>query len=85
MTHTCHWPGCDQKVPPRMWGCRKHWFDLPPSIRTKILEHYRPGQEVDKRPSKEYLEAAHAAKDWIIKWQMWEQERERIRGCTYEP
>jgi len=23
-------------VPPKMWGCKKHWFKLPKSLRDKI-------------------------------------------------
>lgn len=63
--HTCHWPGCGTPVPPRMWGCRHHWFQLPKSIRDRIWRAYVPGQEVTKTPSEEYLAAARAAQDWI--------------------
>ena len=65
--HTCHWPGCKRQVPPAMWGCREHWFALPADIRARIWRCYRPGQEKDMRPSSEYLEAAKAAQDWILK------------------
>ena len=65
MTHTCHWPGCGKAVPPAMWGCRQHWFALPKRLRDRIWATYRPGQEIDKRPSETYLDAAKAAQDWI--------------------
>lgn len=65
MTHTCHWPGCGTPVPPARWGCPRHWFRLPISIRRRIWATYRPGQEITKTPSPEYLEAAKAAQDWI--------------------
>ena len=48
-----------------MWGCRKHWFALPPKIRSAIWRVYRPGQEIDKEPSLEYLAAATRAQEWI--------------------
>jgi hypothetical protein len=64
--HTCHWPGCEQRVPPRMWGCREHWYRLPEGLRKRIWAAYRPGQEVEKNPSREYLEAARAARGWIL-------------------
>lgn len=64
MTHRCHWPGCRVAVPPRLWGCRPHWLRLPRSIRRAILDAYRPGQEVDKRPSAAYLAAARRADRW---------------------
>lgn len=64
-THRCHWPGCERRVKPALWGCREHWFALPPAIRTAIWRAYEPGQEVSKRPSRAYLEAARAAQEWI--------------------
>lgn len=63
--HHCHWPGCDTQVPPAMWGCRKHWYRLPGHIRNQIWKTYRPGQERDQRPSRDYIEAAQAAQAWI--------------------
>ncbi len=65
MTHTCHWPGCGKAVPPSMWGCKAHWFTLPARLRALIWRHYRPGQEVDKRPSAEYIAVAKEVRDWI--------------------
>lgn len=61
MTHLCHWPSCRRAVPPRMWGCRRHWFKLPQRIRDAIWHAYVPGQEERKDPSSEYLEAAQRA------------------------
>lgn len=63
--HTCHWPGCTRQVPPAMWGCREHWFRLPKRLRDKIWAAYRPGQEIDMRPSQAYLDAAQEVDDWI--------------------
>jgi len=63
--HFCHWPGCPIEVPPKLWGCRRHWFMLPGEIRAWIWKTYRPGQEITKDPSVEYCEAAAAAQNWI--------------------
>lgn len=63
--HTCHWPGCDQQVPPAMWGCRSHWFRLPKKLRNKIWLAYRAGQEITKTPSAQYVAAAREVQDWI--------------------
>lgn len=63
--HTCHWPGCTQQVPPAMWGCKTHWFALPAELRRKIWQTYRPGQEITKTPSPEYIAAAQEVQDWI--------------------
>lgn len=65
MKHTCHWPGCDKEVPPRLWGCRYHWYKLPRRLRVKILKEYRPGQEIDKNPSRNYIEVAGEVQQWI--------------------
>lgn len=63
--HTCHWPGCEERVPPAAWGCRRHWYKLPIGIRNKIWAAYRAGQENSKTPSARYIAAAREAQDWI--------------------
>ena len=65
MEHTCHWTGCKVAVPPHLWGCRPHWFALPKSLRDRIWATYVPGQEITKRPSRAYLDAARAVERWI--------------------
>jgi hypothetical protein len=67
-SHECHWPGCDQQVPPAMWGCKKHWFALPKVLRDKIWATYRPGQEVTMAPSDAYVEAAIEVQRWIANY-----------------
>lgn len=64
MKHTCHWPGCKVEVPPKMWGCRPHWFTLPKRLRDAIWATYVPGQEVRKDPSEAYLEVASEVDRW---------------------
>lgn len=63
--HTCHWPGCKTVVPPSMWGCGGHWFALPKRLRNRVWETYRPGQEVTKTPSAEYIAVAKEVQQWI--------------------
>jgi len=63
--HHCHWPGCEKKVPPAMWGCKTHWFKLPAGLRAKVWATYRPGQEVTKDPSDKYLAVANEVQAWI--------------------
>lgn len=65
--HTCHWPGCNRQVPPAMWGCGKHWFLLPKTLRNRVWAAYRPGQEKDGNPSAEYLKVAREIQEWIAK------------------
>ncbi len=63
--HHCHWPGCNRRVPPAMWGCRQHWYRLPAELRAKIWRTFRPGQEMSKTPSREYVAAAREVREWI--------------------
>ena len=62
--HTCHWPGCQRHVPPKLWGCAPHWFTLPKDLRDRIWAAYIPGQEVTKTPSDAYLGVAHEAHEF---------------------
>lgn len=68
-SHHCHWPDCDKQVPPAMWGCKKHWFQLPGRLRAAIWDTYEPGQEVTMTPSEDYLAVAREVQDWIIRSQ----------------
>jgi hypothetical protein len=63
--HHCHWPGCDKQVPPAAWGCSTHWYRLPKAFRDQIWVAYRPGQEIDQKPSEKYIEVAKAVRQWI--------------------
>jgi hypothetical protein len=64
--HLCHWPGCEREVDPRLWGCKSHWFRLPKPLRDEIWRTYRPGQEITKDPSREYVIAIKAVRDWAL-------------------
>jgi len=55
MKHLCHHPTCVRPVPPEMLACKSHWFMLPEEIRKRIWRTFRPRQEKDKRPSREWL------------------------------
>jgi hypothetical protein len=59
--HTCPATGCTTRVRPAVLMCRRHWALVPPGLRAAVGRHYRPGQEIDKRPSAAYLAAARAA------------------------
>lgn len=61
MAHDCHATNCTTRVPPKLFACKKHWFEIPKNIRDRIWATYEPGQENSKRPSREYLIAARAA------------------------
>lgn len=63
--HHCHWPGCEERVAPAVWGCRKHWYRLPIGLRNKVWAAFRPGQEQTKTPSARYIAVAREVQDWI--------------------
>lgn len=65
MAHTCHATACTQHVPPDMFMCRSHWFMLPKRLRDRIWATYRPGQEDDKNPSREYCLAAKECLEYL--------------------
>jgi hypothetical protein len=53
--HLCHAKGCTVEVPPKMLMCRRHWRMVPRDLQDTIWRHFRPGQEIDKNPSAEYM------------------------------
>lgn len=63
--HTCHAKGCKKVVPPRLLMCLPHWRKVPADLQARVWATYRPGQEVLKDPTPEYLEAAQAAIDAV--------------------
>lgn len=65
--HVCHWPGCTKQVPPAMWGCYQHWLRLPITLRNRLWDAFRPGQEKTFHVSREYLKVAHEIQEWIKK------------------
>jgi len=48
-----------------MWGCAPHWFKLPKPLRDGVWKYYRPGQEITKTPSQEYLAIVSLVQGWI--------------------
>lgn len=41
--------------------CGKHWRQVPARIQAAVWKYYRKGQEVDKKPSIQYIVAQRAA------------------------
>lgn len=44
-----------------MLMCYRHWSMVPRDLQARVWATYRRGQEVDKQPSNDYLDAALAA------------------------
>ena len=63
--HRCHWPTCEQQVPPAMWGCRAHWLRLPKDLRNRVWATYELGQEISMTPSADYMAVARDIQRWI--------------------
>lgn len=65
MRHTCHAQNCKTPVPPKMFMCQPHWYMLPKATRDAIWATYRPGQEITKDLSMEYLNITMDAISWL--------------------
>ncbi len=61
MEHKCHARGCTVEVPSNMLMCKPHWFSVPLQFRKDVWRLYNPGQEIKKKPTKKYVEAARKA------------------------
>lgn len=65
MSHLCHAYACKTPVPEKMFMCRGHWFMLPPLMRNMVWSLYKPGQEIRKDPTPEYLEHTQKCIDYV--------------------
>lgn len=65
MPHHCHAYDCDKLVNPKLLMCLKHWQMVPRDIQALVWKHYRPGQEIDKHPTEEYMLVQRAAV-WLV-------------------
>lgn len=72
--HLCHARGCQVPVPPKLLMCKRHWRMVPKDLQREVWAHYRPGQEIDKRPTRSYLDVAQAACVAV-----WDQEKAKLR------
>ncbi len=63
--HKCHAMRCGAPCPPKHLFCARHWKLTPQPLKERICAAYRPGQEKDKKPSKEWLKAALEAR-WAV-------------------
>ncbi len=65
--HRCHARGCDVPVAPKLLFCLRHWRMCPASLQRAVWRHYRKGQEIDKQPTRAYMEAQRAAIEAVAK------------------
>ena len=59
--HHCHAIDCETPVPPRLLMCGPHWRMVPKRWKDAVWTAFRPGQEIDKMATREYLAAARGA------------------------
>lgn len=63
--HTCHATACSKRVPPSMFMCRQHWFQLPKHMRDAVWMEYVPGQENRMDPTEAYMEVTREAIEYL--------------------
>ena len=56
--------------------CFTHWGRVPKHMQQAVYEHYRPGQCKDRNPSREWLDAADAAINYVFELEKSEKEPE---------
>lgn len=39
--HKCFHPACDKQIDADLFGCRAHWYALPPDMRSRIWKTFR--------------------------------------------
>lgn len=61
MSHTCHAIECEIPVAPKLLMCRKHWFMVPPKLRSRVWATYQDGQCDTFDPTSAYCQAAKTA------------------------
>lgn len=59
--HTCHPQNCTRTIHPSLLMCGKHWRMVSQPTQRLVWKHFRAGQEVDKKPSRESVEAMRKA------------------------
>lgn len=63
----CHALGCQKEIKPSVLMCSNHWRKVPDDIKDDIWKYYRRGQEIDRKPSIDYLDAALSAVHAVAK------------------
>lgn len=74
-TDTC--PRCGTKIRPGLVGCKGCWYALPEDIRTRINQHFQPGQTA-LTASPEYREAYLEALAWFREHPISEELRQQL-------
>lgn len=62
MSHHCHAYGCSVPTKPALFMCMPHWRMVPEDLKKTLCAAYRHGQTKDKKPSREWIDAAIAVR-----------------------
>lgn len=73
-SHQCSWPDCQKEVPVNLWGCRVHWFTLPPFLRDQLQHYYNIGEDKKRKPCGAYLNVAREAEQWAFDYMEKQQQ-----------
>jgi hypothetical protein len=61
----CRWPGCERRASQASWGCRHHYFRLPPDFRRGLWHADREERKANGRLGQAWYAVAAAAEQWI--------------------
>lgn len=68
----CHYPGCTQMKPTKLYACRTHWFLLPKRIRDDIWRGFKYDAELWARADRE------AREDWAARIKKIEERDQKL-------
>lgn len=68
-SHHCIMSNCAQEIPANRLMCRPHWKMVPQELQRAVWKHYRPGQEVDRNLSCDYMIAAKRAIEAVVEFE----------------
>ena len=84
MAHTCHAVGCEVRVAPKYLMCPRHWRMVPVATQKRVWATYRPGQEITKDPTSEYMAAHYTAVAEVAELEGRLADAARMRGYAAE-
>lgn len=65
----CRWPDCSRNASQARWGCREHYFKLPPAIRRGLWQAERDETAAQGAPGRAWAILDQQALAWIAEQQ----------------
>ena len=75
MRHHCHAIGCEVTTAPKFLMCGRHWRLVPKLLQRDVWNTYENGQEIKKNPSREWMQAADTAINYVAEL---ERKKEKV-------